>query len=109
MGGARGGSMRSSRGVKGDLGMGVVNDHRPRAVRMPIGRDPGWPVDRPYLSPAVRGERGGVECRVLDVVAHATDVFLAHRFDVEQRAAVVELKLAMPTVVHGVAEVHELR
>ena len=53
--------------------------------------------------------RGGVERRVLDVVAHAADVVLAHRLDVEQRAAVVEMELAVPAVVHGVAEVHELR
>ena len=37
------------------------------------------------------------------------DVVLAHRLDVHQRAAVVELELAVPRVVHGVAEVHELR
>ena len=53
--------------------------------------------------------RGGVERRVLDVVAHAADVVLAHRLDVQQRAAVVEVELAVPAVVHGVAEVHELR
>ena len=53
--------------------------------------------------------RGGVERRVLDVVAHAPDVVLAHRLDVEQRAAVVQVELAVPAVVHGVAEVHELR
>ena len=63
----------------------------------------------PDLRPAVGGHRGGVEGRVLDVVAHAADVVLAHRLDVEQRAAVVEVELAVPAVVHGVAEVHELR
>ena len=80
-----------------------------RAVRMPVGRRPRRPVDRAYLGLAVGGQRGGVERRVLDVVAHAVDVVLAHRLDVEQRPAVVEVELAVPAVVHGVAEVHELR
>lgn len=42
-------------------------------------------------------------------MAHAAHVLVAHRFDVEQRAAVVEVKLAVPAVVDHVAEVHELR
>ena len=58
---------------------------------------------------AIGGQRGGVEGRVLDVVAHAADVVLAHRLDVEQRAAVIEVELAVPAVVHDVAEIHELR
>ena len=37
------------------------------------------------------------------------DVVRAHRLDVHQRAAVVELELAVPRVVDGVPEVHELR
>ena len=36
-------------------------------------------------------------------------VVRAHRLDIDQRAAVVEVELAVPRVVHGVAEVHELR
>ena len=63
----------------------------------------------PDLGLAVGGQRGGVERGVLDVVAHAADVVLAHRLDVHQRTAVVEVELAVPPVVHGVAEVHELR
>ena len=91
------------------LGVGLVDDHRPRAVRVPVGRRPRRPVDGPDLRLAVGGHRGGVERGVLDVVAHAVDVVLAHRLDVQQRAAVVEVELAVPAVVHGVAEVHELR
>ena len=53
--------------------------------------------------------RGGVERRVFDGVAHAEHVVVAHRFHVEQRAAVVQLEFAVPAVVDGVAEVHELR
>ncbi len=97
------------RGVVVDLGIGLVDDHGPCAVRVPIGRYPRRPVDRPDLRPAVGGHRGRVERGILDVVAHAADVVLAHRLDVEQRAAVVEVELAVPAVVDGVAEVHELR
>ena len=64
---------------------------------------------RPDLGLAIGGHRGGVEGGVLDVVAHALDVIGAHRLDVHQRTAVVEVELAVPPVVHGVAEVHELR
>ncbi len=80
-----------------------------RAVRLTVGGRAGRPVDRADLRLAVGGDRGGVEGGVLDVVAHALDVVLAHRLDVDQRAAVVEVELAVPAVVHGVAEVHELR
>jgi hypothetical protein len=66
-------------------------------------------VKRPDLRPAVGGHRGGVEGGIFDVVAHAAHVVLAHRLDVEQRPAMVELELAVPAVVDGVAEVHELR
>lgn len=62
-----------------------------------------------HLGLGVGGHRGGVERGVLDVVAHALDVVGAHRLDVEQGAAVVEVELAVPAVVDGVAEVHELR
>ena len=92
-----------------DLGIGLVDDDGPRAVRMPVGRHPRRPVNGSHLRPAVGRHRGGVERRVLDVVAHAADVVLAHRLDVEQRAAVVKVEFAVPAVVHGVAEVHELR
>ncbi len=70
---------------------------------------PRRPVDGPDLALAVGGQRGGVERGVLDVVAHAADVVLAHRLDVDQRTAVVEVELAVPPVMHGIAEVHELR
>ena len=45
----------------------------------------------------------------LDVVAHALHVVRAHRLDVHQGSAVVELEFAVVWVVDGVAEVHELR
>ena len=34
---------------------------------------------------------------------------VAHRLHIEQRAAVVEVEFAVPAVVDGVAEIHELR
>jgi hypothetical protein len=42
-------------------------------------------------------------------VAHSEDVLVAHRLHVEQRTAVVEVEFAVPAVVDGVAEIHELR
>ena len=66
-------------------------------------------MDRPHLRSWVGGYRRRVERGVLDVVAHALDVVRAHRLHIEQGAAMVEVELAVPAVVHGVAEVHELR
>ena len=57
----------------------------------------------------VRGQRGRVERRVLDRVAHAAHPLVAHRLDVHQRAAVVEPELAVLVVDHLHPEVHELR
>ena len=71
--------------------------------------EPRRAVDGPHLGARVGGDGGGVEGGVLDVVAHRHHVVLAHRLDVHERAAVVEVELAVPRVVHGVAEVHELR
>ena len=87
----------------------LVDDHRPRAGRVAAGRHPRRAVHGPHLRLRVRGDRGGVEGRVLDVVAHRADVVLAHRLDVHQRAAVVELEGAVPAVLDVVPEVHELR
>ena len=42
-------------------------------------------------------------------MAHAEDVVVTHRLHVEQRAAVVEVEFAVPAVVQGVTEIHELR
>ncbi len=78
-------------------------------MRVPIGGRAGWAVDRAYLRSPVGGDGGGVEGGVLDVVAHAADVVLAHRLDIEQCTAVVEMELAVPPVVHVIPEVHELR
>ena len=64
---------------------------------------------RAHLGAGVGRHRGGVERRVLDGVAHPEHVLLAHRLDVEQGAAVVEVEFAVPAVVDGVAEIHELR
>ncbi len=69
----------------------------------------GGPVDRPHLRLRVGGDGGRVEGRVLDVVAHRAHVVGTHRLDVHQGTAVVEVELAVPAVVHRVAEVHELR
>ena len=87
----------------------LVDDDRPRAMRLPVDRRARGPMDGTHLRVRVGGHRGRVEGGVLDVVAHALDVVRSHRFHVEQCAAVVEVELAVPAVVHGVAEVHELR
>jgi hypothetical protein len=76
---------------------------------LPVGGGAWRAVNRPDLCVGVSGHRRRVEGGVFDVVAHAAHVVLAHRLDVEQRPAVVEVELAVPPVVHGVAEVHELR
>ena len=67
------------------------------------------PVDGRICALRLVASGGGVERGVLDVVAHAAHVVLAHRLDVQQRTAVVEVELAVPAVMHGIAEVHELR
>jgi hypothetical protein len=76
---------------------------------MPIRRGSGRAVDRTHLRARVGRNRRRVEGRVFDGVAHAEDIIVTHRLDVEQRAAVVEMELAMPAIVNRVAEVHELR
>ena len=91
------------------LGIGLVDDDGPCAVRMPIRRRPRRPVDGAHLGARVGRHRGGVERRILDGVAHPEDVLLAHRLHVEQGAAVVEVEFAVPAVVDGVPEIHELR
>ena len=76
---------------------------------MPVRRNPRRAMDGTHLRSRIGRHRGGVECRIFDGVAHTEDVLVAHRLYVQQRAAVVELELAVPAVVDGVAEVHELR
>ncbi len=80
----------------------------PGAVRLTVCRGPGRPVNRTHLALTVGGQRGGIKGRVLDVVAHTTHVVLAHRLDVEQRPAVIEVELAVPAIMNRVAEIHEL-
>jgi hypothetical protein len=65
-------------------------------------------MDRPDPRVRVRRQGRGVERGVLDVVAHPHHVLLAHRLDVHERAAVRQLELAVVTIAHGEAEVHEL-
>ncbi len=95
--------------VIGHLRVVVVDDDRPRAVRVTIGGEPGRPVNGPDLRPPIGRDGRRVERRILDVVAHATHVILAHRFPRPAAPAVVEVELSVPAIVHGVAEVHELR
>ena len=106
-GGAGAGVDGEQRCRLGGRGAGV-DDDGPGAVRGAVGRRARRTVHGPHLRVRVGGHGGGVEGGVLDVVAHAAHVVLAHRLDVEQRAAVVEVELAVGLVVHGVAEVHEL-
>ena len=91
------------------LRVGLVDDDRPRAMRRPVGRRARRPMDRPHLRSWVGGHRSGVKGGVLDVMTHALHVIRAHRFHVEQGTAVVEVEFAVPPVMHGVAEIHELR
>ena len=86
-----------------------VDRDRPVAVRLPAGRHTRRAVHGPHLRTRVRRAGGRVEGGVLDRVTHAVHVFLAHRFDVEQRAAVREPELAVVRVVDAAAEVHEVR
>jgi hypothetical protein len=65
-------------------------------------------VDGTDLGPGIGGCGGGVERRVLDVVAHGFDVVGSHRLDVHQRTTVVEVELAVVVVGDDVPEVHEL-
>ena len=65
-------------------------------------------MDRPYPGVAVGGDRGRVERRVLDVVAHRDHELGTHRLDVHQRAAVVEPELAVIVIDDPIAEIHEL-
>jgi len=76
---------------------------------MTVGRLAGRTVDGTHLGARVGGYSGCLEGGGLNVVAHAPDVVGAHRFDIEQSTAVVEVELAVPAVVDGVAEIHELR
>lgn len=82
---------------------------RPVAVWHPVRGHPGRAVDRPHLGTRVGGDGRGVEGRVLDVVAHRHHVVGAHRFDIHQRAAVVEPELAVVVIGDQEPEVHELR
>ena len=66
-------------------------------------------MDRPHDRLGVGRNGGGIEGRILDVVAHPPHVLLAHRLDVHQRTAMRELELTVARVRHRVAEVHELR
>ena len=89
--------------------VGLIDDDRPCAVRLPVGGQAGWPMDRTHLGLGIGGHRGGVEGGVLDVVAHALHIVRAHRLNIEQSAAVIEMELTVPAVMNGIAEVHELR
>ena len=80
----------------------------PRAVGMAIGGDARRAVDGSHPKPRVRRPPGGVEGGVLDVVTHGDHELLAHRLDVHQGAAVVEVEQAVVVVDDRVAEVHEL-
>jgi hypothetical protein len=91
-----------------DRRIGLVDDDRPRAVRMPVGRNPGRAVNGTHLRSRICCHCGRVEGRVLDGVAHSEDVLVAHRLHVQQRAAVVEVELAVPAIMDGVTEIHEL-
>src|ERR1700737_4973761 len=89
--------------------MRLVDDHGPRTVRMSV-RGYAWrTVDRSHLCPWVGGHSRRIECGVFDRVTHAPHVVRTHRLHVHQRAAVVEVELAMPPVVNGVPKIHELR
>ncbi len=88
--------------------VGRIDRDRPVAVGHAVGRGARRAVDRSDERVRVRGERGGVERRVLDGVAHAVHPLVAHRLDVHERAAVVEPELAVLVVVDPDAEVHVL-
>ncbi len=95
------------------LGLGQREGRRgdldgPGAVRMAIRGRARRAVERSDLGPRVRCARGGVEGRILDVVAHGHHEVLTHGLHVHQRAAVVEVELTVGGIVHRVSEVQEL-
>ena len=92
-------------GVSGSSGSMVTVHAR---VRGPVGGDAGRPVHGAHAQLRIRRPPGRVERGVLDVVAHRDDRLLAHRLDVHQRPAVVQVERAVVVVLHGHAEVHEL-
>ncbi len=104
-----GSSQRLGVRLDGRRNMRRVDRHRPRAVGVPILGTSGWAVDRSHLCVRIRRERGGVEGRVFDVVAHRGHVLVSERFDVHERAAVIEPELTVIAVVDAEPEVHELR
>ena len=66
-------------------------------------------MNRTNLGARIGGDGGGIEGRVLDVVTHRHDVLLPHRFNVDERPAMVQPELSGVLRVELVAEVHELR
>ena len=106
--GGPGGSHGLGLGGDREDGMGVSDGDRPVAVRHPVGRHPGRAVDRAHLGPGIGGGGGGVEGRILDVVAHGDDVLGPHRFHVHEGPAMVQPELSVVMVGDLVAEVHEL-
>ena len=81
--------------------------HRPVAVGA-AARDSRRSVHRPHPGARVGGDRGRVEGRVLDVVAHDSDHRFAHRDRVGERTAGPQPELAAIRRVELVPDVHEL-
>ena len=71
-----------------------LDAHPPVAVRRAVGGHARRAVDGADLGAWIGDDRGGVERRVLDLVAHPDHLLLAHRLDVHQRAAVRQPELA---------------
>ena len=78
-------------------------------MRMLIGGPAGWPMNWPDTGTTIRRDRGGVECRILDVVTHRGDVVVTEWLDVHQCTTVIEHERTVVVVVDFVAEIHELR
>ena len=81
------------------------------AVQWQCGSRPtGWRGGRwiGRMRARVGGDGGRVERRVFDVVAHRHHEVLAHRLDVEERAARLQPELAVAAVDQVVANIHVL-
>ncbi|MCB1291885.1 MAG: cutinase family protein [Mycobacterium sp.] len=102
--GCGGGDDLQRRDAEG-LRIGLVDGDRPGAVRMAVGGPARGSVDRPHPGPGIGGDRGGVERRVLDVVAHRLDEAVADRLDVQQGAAVVDMLMGIPPLGNKVGDV----
>src|SRR5262249_852568 len=77
------------------------------AMRHTIRRHTRRPMDGTYLSARIGRPGGGGEGRMFNVMTHADDEFLAHRFDIHERPAKGQPELAAAIPVEAKAKVEK--